>query len=104
MLLPLDYGREQRQAPFTKPRASGPESAADYSAPGGAGAKGTGVVTGSLVHQRCLQHPDREAAFRCPACKRNYCRECGVEHDGRMLCGACLKKLVASVEPESGRW
>jgi hypothetical protein len=58
----------------------------------------------SLAHQRCLQHPDREAAFRCPICRRHYCRECGVEHDGRMLCAACLKKLVTSVQPKSGRW
>lgn len=61
-------------------------------------------MTGSLVQQRCLQHPDREAAFRCPACKRNYCRECGVEHDGRILCAACLKKLVGSAELKAGRW
>src|ERR1700686_3897828 len=104
MRLPSDYGREQRQAPFTEPRANGSEGAADSSAPGGAGAKGTGVVTGCLVHQRCLHHPDREAAFPCPVCKRNYCRECGVEHDGRILCAACLKKLVTSVQTKSGRW
>jgi len=58
----------------------------------------------SLARQRCLQHPDREAAYRCPVCKRHYCRECGVEHDGRMLCAACLKKLASNVRTTSARW
>ena len=61
-------------------------------------------MTGDLARQRCLQHADREAAFRCPACKRHYCRECGVEHEGRILCAACLKKLAVSRQPASARW
>jgi hypothetical protein len=52
-------------------------------------------MTGGLAKQRCLQHPDREAAYRCPLCRCYYCRECGVEHEGRILCAACLKKLSA---------
>jgi hypothetical protein len=58
----------------------------------------------SLVQQRCLQHPDREAAYRCPICRRHYCRECGVEHDGRMLCASCLKKLASNVPTRPHRW
>jgi hypothetical protein len=27
-----------------------------------------------------------------------------VEHDGRILCAACLKKLVGSAELKAGRW
>ena len=57
-----------------------------------------------LTRQRCLRHPDREAAYRCPGCRRYYCRECGVEHDGRMLCAACLKKPSLNAGPESGLW
>jgi hypothetical protein len=59
-------------------------------------------VTGALVQQRCLHHPDREAAYRCPGCKRYYCRECGAEHDGRMLCAACLRKLPSADGAKTG--
>jgi hypothetical protein len=61
-------------------------------------------LTGALARQRCLQHPDREAAYRCPVCKRHYCRECGVEHDGRILCVACLRKETATRPAKSARW
>lgn len=40
--------------------------------------------------QRCVHHPDREAAARCPECRRFFCRECVSEHDGRVLCATCL--------------
>jgi len=43
------------------------------------------------IHQRrCLRHGDREAAARCPACGGFFCRECVVEHKGRLLCTSCL--------------
>lgn len=44
-----------------------------------------------LVVSRCYNHPEREASARCTACGRYHCRECVAEHDGRMLCGACLR-------------
>jgi hypothetical protein len=47
----------------------------------------------SLLHQRCFHHSQREAAARCPECGRYYCRECVTEHDDRLICAACLKKL-----------
>jgi len=47
-----------------------------------------------LVNQRCFQHPAREAAVRCPECRRFYCRECATEHQGRMICAACLARLA----------
>ena len=31
---------------------------------------------------------------RCPVCRNAYCRECVTEHEGRVLCAACLAKLV----------
>ena len=43
-----------------------------------------------LRHRRCLHHPGREAAARCPGCGRDFCRECVGEHAGRWLCAACL--------------
>jgi hypothetical protein len=47
-----------------------------------------------LTYQRCFNHSAREAVARCPACARFYCRECVTEHDDRVICAACLKKLV----------
>lgn len=44
----------------------------------------------AVVHARCLNHPDREAAARCPSCGRFFCRECVTEHDARVICARCL--------------
>jgi hypothetical protein len=46
-----------------------------------------------ISSRRCFIHPDREAAARCPDCERYYCRECVTEHEGRVLCSSCLKKV-----------
>jgi hypothetical protein len=48
----------------------------------------------SLAYQRCLNHAEREAVARCPECTQFFCRECITEHDDRVLCAACLKKLA----------
>lgn len=48
----------------------------------------------ALSHQRCFHHASREAAARCPECRQFYCRECITEHDDRVICAACLKKLA----------
>lgn len=47
-----------------------------------------------LARARCHNHPQREAAARCPACRSDFCRECVVEHEGRLLCSSCLGKTV----------
>lgn len=47
-----------------------------------------------LVHQRCWHHELREAVARCPECGRFYCRECVTEHEDRLMCAACLKKVA----------
>jgi hypothetical protein len=52
-----------------------------------------------LSLQRCLIHPDREAAVRCPGCSNYFCRECVTEHEGRFLCSNCLQRKSASIEP-----
>ena len=49
---------------------------------------------------RCQRHPGREAAARCPSCQQSFCRECITEHEGRMLCLACLTKRS---QPATGR-
>ena len=50
----------------------------------------------SLAQQRCFIHPWREAAVRCPACQRFFCRECSTEHEGRLLCTQCLARITAA--------
>jgi hypothetical protein len=47
-----------------------------------------------LTQQRCLHHPVREAVARCPECGRFFCRECIVEHEDRVVCADCLKRLA----------
>lgn len=47
-----------------------------------------------LLHQRCFNHATREAVARCPECGRFFCRECVTEHEDRVVCSACLKKLA----------
>jgi hypothetical protein len=48
----------------------------------------------TLAYQRCLNHVGREAVARCPECRQFFCRECITEHDDRVICAACLKKLA----------
>jgi hypothetical protein len=48
----------------------------------------------SLADQRCFNHAAREAVARCPECKQFFCRECVTEHEDRVVCADCLKKLT----------
>ncbi len=48
----------------------------------------------TLARQRCLHHVEREAVARCPECGEFFCRECITEHDDRVICASCLKKVV----------
>ncbi len=50
----------------------------------------------AVVHQRCFHHSLREAVARCPECRQFYCRECITEHEDRVICAACLKKITAA--------
>jgi hypothetical protein len=54
------------------------------------------------LNQHCWNHEAREAACRCPECVRNYCRECVSEHQGRLLCAACLIRVTAGRAPATG--
>jgi hypothetical protein len=49
----------------------------------------------SISEQRCFNHAAREAVARCPECRRYFCRECISEHEDRMVCAQCLKRLMA---------
>ena len=50
-----------------------------------------GVGSSKVISaKRCLNHALREAVVRCPSCSQFYCRECVVEHDGKMSCQSCL--------------
>jgi len=53
------------------------------------------MTTPAALHQRCFHHEFREAASRCPSCLRYFCRECVTEHEDRVICADCLKKLIA---------
>lgn len=44
----------------------------------------------AISAKRCFNHARREAVARCPVCGKFFCRECVVEHDGRMICARCL--------------
>ncbi len=55
-----------------------------------------------MIQQRCANHEFREAASRCPVCLRYFCRECVTEHEDRVLCAECLKKVIASEKVQSG--
>lgn len=55
-----------------------------------------------LQHQACLRHAQREAVARCPECRQFFCRECVTEHEDRLLCAACLRKLVRPVNQRRG--
>jgi len=47
-----------------------------------------------ISHERCHNHFRREAAARCPECRRFFCRECVTSHQGRAICASCLEQLV----------
>ncbi len=58
-----------------------------------------------VAHQRCLNHDEREAVARCPECRQYFCRECITEHEERVVCASCLKKLAsAAVPPRRQAW
>jgi len=52
------------------------------------------ALTGSLRHARCLFHPLREAAARCPHCGGTFCRECVTDEEGKLACPPCLRRMA----------
>lgn len=57
----------------------------------------------ALINQRCWHHPAREAVVRCPECRRFYCRECVVEHLGRMICSDCVAAKAVGAKQTADR-
>lgn len=57
----------------------------------------------ALSHQRCFHHALREAVARCPECRQFYCRECITEHDDRVICASCLKRLASATGRAAAR-
>jgi len=51
----------------------------------------------TIALERCFNHASREAVARCPECRRYFCRECISEHEGRVICAFCLKRLSTKV-------
>jgi len=49
----------------------------------------------NISQERCFNHAFREAVARCPECGRTFCRECISEHDDRVICASCLRRLSA---------
>lgn len=47
----------------------------------------------TIAQERCFNHASREAVARCPECRRTFCRECISEHDDRVICAFCLKRV-----------
>ena len=45
----------------------------------------------------CLNHPDREAVFKCAACGKPICEECAVTDDvDAYCCDSCMQKGIAA--------
>jgi|SRR5450755_830757 hypothetical protein len=57
----------------------------------------------SAIQQRCFHHDFREAVARCPICLRFFCRECVTEHEDRVICAECLRKIVAAQVSQKSR-
>lgn len=57
----------------------------------------------SLSQTKCKNHALREAVAKCMVCLGMFCRECVVEHDGRMTCKHCLDELIADQQPKKGQ-
>jgi hypothetical protein len=56
----------------------------------------------TLALQRCLHHVEREAVARCTSCTEHFCRECIVEHEGRVICSECRGKLLQKTGRRTG--
>jgi hypothetical protein len=52
-----------------------------------------------LRHARCLFHPLREAAARCPHCGGTFCRECVTDEEGKLACPPCLRRMARPPAP-----
>lgn len=50
----------------------------------------------------CLNHPDRDAVYKCAACGKPICEECAIEYDEDIYCSTeCQTRGAASKERSS---
>jgi len=56
----------------------------------------------SSFQHACFIHGGREAVALCLECRRAFCRECVVDHDGRLICATCLTRLRHKPERAPG--
>ena len=70
-------------------------------APEGTGGSFQKVSATGLRHARCLFHPLREAAARCPHCGGTFCRECVTDEEGKLACPPCLRRLARPPAPKA---
>jgi hypothetical protein len=59
------------------------------------------VSATGLRHARCLFHPLREAAARCPHCGGTFCRECVTDEEGKLACPPCLRRFARPPAPKA---
>ena len=52
----------------------------------------------NLQFNKCFNHMDRESVAICLECKEHFCRECIIDHEGRMLCASCIDKVTVKDE------
>ena len=52
----------------------------------------------------CFHHPLREAAAKCVACGRSYCRECVTPMDRRMFCASCYREVSVTKVKSKRDW
>jgi hypothetical protein len=69
-------------------------------APGSQAASSSAPNTSRLLHARCLFHPLREAAARCPHCGGTFCRECVTDEDDKLACPPCLRRMTRPPAPK----
>jgi hypothetical protein len=60
-------------------------------------------ASAGLRHARCLFHPLREAAARCPHCGGTFCRECVTDEDDKLACPPCLRRMARPPAPKPSR-
>lgn len=54
-----------------------------------------------MMPVECVNHPGKEALYKCTRCKKNYCAVCIELIDDRPYCFDCLKEIVRKSMSES---
>jgi predicted nucleic acid-binding Zn ribbon protein len=54
-----------------------------------------------MMPVECINHPGKEALYKCTVCKKDYCAVCIELVDDRPYCFDCLKEIVKKTRSES---